>query len=146
MFLSSNLVYFSFLATCKRVKTKQHFLCEKNWKWIEGEKKYCPTRLAVKDGADCPRFEFLIFIRLLCSTDDPKIANKKNHIRNEIWRLILHSSNVTYRDISKFHQLENQNYDSFCNLKLWNCQELEKWLRLFSWVLHWAKWGCQKIK
>lgn len=31
--------------------------------------KMCPTRLAVKDGADCPRFEFLILTRLLCSTD-----------------------------------------------------------------------------
>ena len=44
-------------------------MCEKNI--IEGDRKKELTRLAVKDGADCPRFEFLIFNRLLCSTDEP---------------------------------------------------------------------------
>ena len=46
-------------------------MCEKK-NIIEGDRKKRElTRLAVKDGADCPRFEFLIFNRLLCSTDEP---------------------------------------------------------------------------
>lgn len=47
-------------------------MCEKKIYIIEGDRKKRElTRLAVKDGADCPRFEFLIFNRLLCSTDEP---------------------------------------------------------------------------
>ena len=51
--------------------TRKYFVWKKgiyNWRWQEKKEL---TRLAVKDGADCPRFEFLIFNRLLCSTDEP---------------------------------------------------------------------------
>lgn len=37
--------------------------------------KMNPTRLAVSEGADCPRFEFLILTRLLCSTDPEIVLN-----------------------------------------------------------------------
>ena len=46
-------------------KFYNHNLAKKIYNWL--------TILAVREGADCPKLEFLIFIRLLCSTDPAKI-------------------------------------------------------------------------
>ena len=47
-----------------------------NPEYDDGRKdKMDPTRLAVSEGADCPRFEFLILTRLLCSTDPEIVLN-----------------------------------------------------------------------
>ena len=54
-----------------------------NPEYDDGRKdKMNPTRLAVSEGADCPRFEFLILTRLLCSTDPEIVLNCKYVLEN----------------------------------------------------------------